>query len=178
MTPASLSWLVAAVTPPPGSTAAATANDLSGWALTVAIAAASFTAWQALTAHWTRLADNEFSIVEWASAEWVAADVVEIRSNGPDVARRVWARLTIEGVAYQQRARRLRPGDALVFAISGHQVSWDWHEQQRPGRDEPSTVGTAFYYGGLISWRNRYGRRFSLPLNLDPPMSLGDKRVP
>ena len=83
------------------------------------LAAAVFAAWQALTAHWARLADNEGTVVEWSPAEWIGADVVVIRSNGPAMAWRVWARLTVEGRAAVQRAHRLTPGDALRFEISG-----------------------------------------------------------
>ena len=88
-------------------------------AMSIALAAAVFAAWQALTAHWARLADNEGTVVEWSPAEWIGADVVVIRSNGPAMAWRVWARLTVEGRAAVQRAHRLTPGDALRFEISG-----------------------------------------------------------
>lgn len=153
-------------------TPAEQANVIATWALWVSIAAAAFSltaagfaAWQAATAHWTRLADNEGAVVEWAPAEWVAADVIEVGSNGPDVALQVWARLNVAGVRDVQTARRLRPGESIRFKVSGHQVSWDWHARQEPAPGTPSTPSAAFYYGGLIVWRNRYGRRFSLPLD-------------
>jgi DeoR/GlpR family transcriptional regulator of sugar metabolism len=56
------------------------------------------------------------------TAKWVAAYSIEIRSNGPDVARRVWARLDIEGVRDEQKVRRIHPGETLRFEISGQQV--------------------------------------------------------
>jgi hypothetical protein len=110
------------------------------------------------------MADNEGTLVEWAPAEWIAADTIEIRSNGPDKARRVWARLNIDGIQYVRRARRIGPGDALRFDISGKQVSWDWHERNASRAGELHAPSTAFYYGGLITWYNRYGRRFPLPI--------------
>lgn len=152
-------------------TPAEQANQIATWALWVSIpaaivafAAAGFALWQAITAHWARLGGNEGTLVEWAPAEWIAADVLEISSNGPDVARRVWARLNVNGQRDVQTARRLHPGEALRFKVSGEQVSWDWHARQAPAKGEQHTPSTAFYYGGLITWRNRYGRRFSLPL--------------
>lgn len=152
-------------------TTADTANQIAGISLAVAIvaviialAAAGFAAWHALTAHWARLGDNEGTLVEWAPAEWVGPDAVVIRSNGPDVAWRVWARLTVGGHPSEQRASRLTSGDALQFEISGQQESWDWHARQEPDNGESFNELSAFSYGGLLTWRNRYGRRFSQPI--------------
>lgn len=95
-------------------TAADTANQIAGISLAVAIlaviialAAAGFAAWQASTAPWTRLADNEGTVVDWAPAEWTAAEFVVIRSNGADIAWRVRARLTVKARASEQRAHPL-----------------------------------------------------------------------
>lgn len=151
--------------------AAETANAIAGWALGVAIVAVVvavlagvFTAWQAITAHMARRADNEGSLVEWAPVEWVAAEAVDIRSNGPDIAYRVWARVNIDGGRYECNARRMMPGDSLHFEIDGQEALWSWFEDQSPRRGEQTISSTAFYYGGLITWHSRYGRRFSLPL--------------
>jgi hypothetical protein len=133
-------------------------------AVVIAFVAATFAGVQALNARWARMADNEGTIVEWAPAEWVAADTIEIRSNGPDVALRVWARFNAEGAQDVCTARRLRPGRSLQFTIPGLQVSWDYHEAQAPAPGEQSNDLTAFSYGGLLTWRNRYGRRVSLPI--------------
>ncbi len=150
---------------------AETANMIASGALVVSIVAAGiailaaiFAGWQALSAHWTRMADNEGTLVEWAPAEWTAADTIEIRSNGPDVARRVWARFNVDGAQYEQKMRSLRPGESLRFHASGLNASWDWHVAQAPTEGEQYNDSTAFTYGGLLTWRNRYGRRFSLPI--------------
>jgi hypothetical protein len=151
--------------------AAETANAIAGWALSVSIGAAvvaliaaGFAGWQAITAHRSRLAENEGTVVEWQPAEWISADTVLIASDGPDDARKVWGRLNIDHRKYIARASRVRPGGSLKFSITGWQSSWDWGVRNRPEDGEQWTRTTAFSYGGLIVWRNRYGRRFSVPL--------------
>jgi len=126
-------------------------------AIVVALLAAAFTGWQAAIAFQTRRAANDRASVEWAAPEWVAANTIELRSNGPVEARDVWARLTIDGVSYEQTGKLVRQGEALRFKISGKRVSWDWHVHEAPADGEPFNDGAAFYWGPWMNWVSRRG---------------------
>lgn len=138
--------------------------SVAGWALLVsalatliALVAAAFSGWQALTAHRTRMADNERALVDWQPASWPEAGIVEIRSNGPDDALNVWARLTVRNIPVEVKVPRIRKGEALRFEVP--QVASLW---QAP--DSAFTFGTvtnvtnAFTWGAVITWRSRWGR--------------------
>jgi hypothetical protein len=143
----------------------ADAGLLSWSAIVIAFLAAAFTGWQAIIAHRSRVSSTERALVEWEPPEWPEPEVIEIRSKGPDEARRVWARLTVKGESVEVRARRVRQGQALRFTMPGLGVEWELHALLEPRGGEDWDWSGAFGYGGVITWRSRYGRQGEDRLN-------------
>jgi len=141
------------------------ANWIAGWALAVsilasviALIAAGFTGWQAITAHRSRKAETERGLVEWETATWPEATFVEIRSKGPDDAWKVWARLTADGHSVTCKSKRVRPGEVLRFEVPSLAVAWEVHGLLSIHEGEQWDDVSAFQWGALITWRSRYGR--------------------
>jgi hypothetical protein len=134
-------------------------SDVLAWsAIVVAILAAVFTGWQAWTAHRSRRADADLSLVEWEPAEWPSEETIEVRSKGPDDALRVWARITVDGLSVEAKARRIRQGDALRFTVPNLGGYWLHHLSLAPAAGAAQIETAAFQYGLVIRWRTRYGK--------------------
>jgi len=130
-------------------------------ALVVAVAAAGFSGWQAWTANRNRRTANERALVEWAHGKWVEPEVIEVRSNGPDEAREVWARMTVAYRDIEVTAARVRRGDVLRFKLpEGSKVRemWDQLEARKPLDDGHDwSVVEVFSYGLRLTWHSPLG---------------------
>ncbi|WP_104178409.1 hypothetical protein [Cryobacterium sp. Y50] len=127
-------------------------------AAVIALFATAFSGWQAIIARNSQKTANERCLVEWESASWPEPGIVELRSKGPDDARRVWARITIDGRSVEQGARRIRQGQALRFLYSELAVAWEVDDLLRAGQGGEFNNAMSVSWGAVITWQSRYGR--------------------